>query len=170
MTQAPTHDEHRLRKSNLKQLRLPTIGAEFEKLGREAAEENGSYGQYLLQLTELEVAARQSNALASRIKQAGFPSHKDLDSFDFTSLPSLNRQQVLELTRSQWIEQHHNACLIGNSGTGKTHVATALSPAASISRSISPRPRSIADSSASSMRPTDRSVRVWAIEPRMPWR
>lgn len=130
MTQAPTHDEHRLLKSNLKQLRLPTIGAEFEKLGRQAAAENRSYGQYLLQLTELEVAARQSNALASRIKQAGFPSHKDLDSFDFTSLPSLNKQQVLELTRGQWIEQHHNACLIGNSGTGKTHVATALGLAA----------------------------------------
>ena len=130
MTQAPTHDEHRLLKSNLKQLRLPTIGAEFEKLGGEAAAENRSYAQYLLQLTELEVAARQGNALASRIKQAGFPSPKDLDSFDFTSLPSLNKQQVLELTRGQWIEQHYNACLIGNSGTGKTHVATALGLAA----------------------------------------
>jgi DNA replication protein DnaC len=130
MTDTPTRDEHHLLKSNLKQLRLPTIGAEFEKLAGEAAAENRSYAQYLLQLTELEVATRQSNALASRIKQAGFPSHKDLDSFDFTALPSLNKPQVLELTRGQWIEQRHNACLIGNSGTGKTHVATALGLAA----------------------------------------
>ena len=130
MAETTTRDEHHLLKHNLKQLRLPTIHAEFEKLGREAAAESRSYAQYLLHLTELEVAARQSNALASRIKQAGFPVHKDLDSFDFTAVPSLNKQQVLELTRGQWIEQHYNACLIGNAGTGKTHVATALGLAA----------------------------------------
>ena len=129
-TASPTRDEHHLLKSNLKQLRLPTIGAEFEKLARQAAAENRSYDQYLLELTELEVAARQSNALASRIKQAGFPSQKDLDSFDFTAVPSLNKKQVLELTRGQWIVQHHNVCMIGNSGTGKTHLATALGQAA----------------------------------------
>ena len=129
-TPSPTLDEHHLLKSNLRQLRLPTINAEYAKLAREAGAANQSYDQYLLQLTELEVAARQSNALASRIKQAGFPSHKDLDSFDFTAVPSLNKQQVLELTRGQWIDQHHNACLIGNSGTGKTHLATALGLAA----------------------------------------
>ena len=130
MTQIKSDDEHRLLKANLKQLRLPTIGGEFEKLSREAAAENHSYGQYLLQLTELELATRQANALASRIKQAGFPVHKDLDSFDFTAVPSLNKQQVLELTRGQWIEQRYNTCLIGNAGTGKTHVATALGLAA----------------------------------------
>jgi len=130
MSATSTRDEHHLLKSNLKQLRLPTIGAEFEKLAGEAAAENRSYAQYLLHLTELEVATRQGNALASRIKQAGFSSPKDLDSFDFTALPSLNKPQVLELTRGQWIEQRYNACLIGNSGTGKTHVATALGLAA----------------------------------------
>jgi len=130
MAETTVHDEHHLLKHNLKQLRLPMIGAEFEKLAREAAAEDRSYAQYLLHLTELEVAARQSNALASRIKQAGFPVHKDLDSFDFTAVPALNKQQVLELTRGQWIEQHYNACLIGNAGTGKTHVATALGLAA----------------------------------------
>jgi DNA replication protein DnaC len=130
MAETPTRDEHHLLKHNLKQLRLPTIHAEFEKLAREAATEDRSYAQYLMHLTELEVAARQSNALASRIKQAGFPVHKDLDSFDFTAVPALNKQQVLELTRGQWIEQHYNVCLIGNAGTGKTHVATALGLAA----------------------------------------
>ena len=130
MSEPTVQDEHRLLKTNLKLLRLPTIGAEFEKLSREAAAENQTYGQYLLQLTELELATRQANALASRIKQAGFPVHKDLDSFDFSAMPSLNKQQVLELTRCQWIEQHYNACLIGNAGTGKTHLATGLGLAA----------------------------------------
>ena len=130
MTQSPSQDEHRLLVHNLKQLRLPTIGAEFEKLGREAAAENRSYAQYLLGLTELELATRQANALTGRIKRAAFPVHKDLDSFDFTAAPSLNKQQVLELARCRWIEQRHNVCLIGNAGTGKTHLATALGLAA----------------------------------------
>jgi DNA replication protein DnaC len=130
MSEPTVQDEHRLLRTNLKLLRLPTIGAEFEKLSREAASDNQSYSQYLLQLTELELATRQANALASRIKQAGFPVHKDLDSFDFSAVPALNKQQVLELTRGQWIDQHYNACLIGNAGTGKTHLATALGLAA----------------------------------------
>ena len=62
-----------LLKTNLKQLRLPTMQAEFEKLAREAATANESYEQYLLRLTELEVAARAANALQARITQAGFP-------------------------------------------------------------------------------------------------
>ena len=74
-----------LLKANLKQLRLPTMLAEFEKLAREAAAANEDYQQYLLRLTELEVATRQANALKARIKQAAFPAHKDFDTFDFTA-------------------------------------------------------------------------------------
>jgi DNA replication protein DnaC len=119
-----------LLRSNLKQLRLPTIQAEFEKLAREAASANESYEQYLLRLTELEVAARSANALAARIRQAGFPVHKDFDTFDFSCVPNLSKPKVLELARGEWIEQRANVCLIGSPGTGKTHVATALGLAA----------------------------------------
>ena len=119
-----------LLKTNLKQLRLPTISAEFEKLGREAAEKNQRYETYLLRLTELEVASRSSNALQARIKAAGFPVEKDFDTFDFTVIPSLNKQKFLELARGEWIEEHANVCLIGSVGTGKTHLATALGLAA----------------------------------------
>lgn len=103
--------------------------AEFEKLAREAAEANEDYGQYLLRLTELELAARQSNALKARIKQAAFPVEKDFDTFDFAAT-SLPKQQVLELARGEWIAQRRNLCLIGSAGTGKTHIATALGLAA----------------------------------------
>ena len=119
-----------LLKANLKQLRLPTMGAEFEKLAREAAANNEDYATYLLRLTELEVAARAANTLAARIRHAGFPVAKDFDTYDFTALPSLNKPKLLELTRGEWIEQHFNVCLIGNAGTGKTHLATALGLAA----------------------------------------
>jgi DNA replication protein DnaC len=121
---------HMLLKANLKQLRLPTIGAEFEKLARDAAEAQEGYDAYLLRLTELEVAARSSNALQARIKAAGFPVHKDFDTFDFSSIPSLNKQKVLELARGEWIDDHSNCCLLGSPGTGKTHVTIALGLAA----------------------------------------
>ena len=84
-------------KTNLKQLRLPTIHAEFEKLAREAATANESYEQYLLRLTELEVAARATNVLKARIKQAAFPMAKDFDTYDFSAMPALNKPKVLEL-------------------------------------------------------------------------
>lgn len=119
-----------LLKTNLRQLRLPTIGAEFEKLAREAAVANEGHESYLLRLTELEVAARASNALQARIRAAGFPVHKDFDTFDFSAAPSLPKHKVLELARGEWIDQHDNCCLLGSVGTGKTHVAIALGLAA----------------------------------------
>ncbi len=119
-----------LLKTNLKQLKLPTVLAEYEKLAREAAAANEPYEAYLLRLTELEVASRSANALAARIRAAGFPVAKDFDSYDFSALPGLPKQKILELSRGEWIEQHYNCCLIGNAGTGKTHLATALGMAA----------------------------------------
>lgn len=119
-----------LLKANLKQLRLPTMHAEFEKLAREAASANQTFEQYLLRLTELEVTARASNALASRIKQAQFPVEKDLESYDFSAIPSLSKQKVLELARCAWVRERANLCLLGQPGTGKTHLAVALGLAA----------------------------------------
>jgi len=119
-----------LLKSNLKQLRLPTMNAECEKLAREAAVANEDYEQYLLRLTELEVAARAANVLKNRIKQAGFPVHKDFDSYDFSAMPSLNKPKILELARGEWIDQHANCCFLGSTGTGKTHLTIALGLAA----------------------------------------
>lgn len=121
---------HLLLKSNLKHLRLPAMHAEFDKLAREAAAANEGYEAYLLRLTDLEVAARASNAVQARIRAADFPVPKDFDTFDFTAVPSLPKLKVLELARGEWIDQRYNCCLIGNAGTGKTHLATALGLAA----------------------------------------
>ncbi len=108
-----------LLKHNLKTLRLPTMLAEYAKLSREAADADEGYDQYLLRLTELEVATRSANALSSRIKAAGFPALKDLETYDFSVTPGLGKQKVLELSRGQWIDEKTNACFIGNAGTGK---------------------------------------------------
>lgn len=119
-----------LLRANLKQLKLPTMLAEFDKLGREAAEGRQTFEQDLLRLTELDVSARAAHALTHRIKQAGFLTGKSLETFDFTATPSVGKQQVLELARGDWIRQHYNCCLLGNSGTGKTHLAEGLGRAA----------------------------------------
>ena len=63
--------------------------------------------------------------MAARIRAAGFPVVKDFDTFDFTAMPDLSKPKVLELARGEWIEQNVNCCLVGESGTGKTHLATA---------------------------------------------
>src|SRR5580704_5497460 len=93
-------DNHNmLVRANLKQLKLPAMGAEFTKLAREAADANEDYEQYLLRLSELEVAARASNAVQARTRAAGFPVAKDFDTFDFSAVPSLSKPKVLELAR-----------------------------------------------------------------------
>src|SRR5437660_12296811 len=65
-----------------------------------------------------------------RIKEARFPTVKSLDSFDFTAIPSLNKILVLELARCEYISRRENVIAVGNSGTGKTHIALGLGLAA----------------------------------------
>jgi len=117
-------------KDHFRQLRLPTMSQEFEKLARDAAATNQNYFQFLLRLTELELGTRAANAIATRIKNAGFPVVKDFDTFDFSALPQLSKPKVLDLARCEWIEHKYNCCLIGTQGTGKTHIAIALGLAA----------------------------------------
>ena len=104
--------------------------SEYAQLSREAADANENYQQYLLRLTELEVATHSANALTARIKGAGFPVLKDLETYDFAMMPSLSKQKILELSRGQWIDEKANVCFIGNAGTGKTHLSVALGQAA----------------------------------------
>ena len=78
----------------------------------------------------MEVNQRGANAVAARIKSAGFPVLKDLETFHFTLAPQINKQKLLELARCEWIDGKGNLCCVGNSGTGKTHLAVALGQAA----------------------------------------
>ncbi len=119
-----------LLKTQLRQLRLPTMGREFEKLARDAAATNQTFTQFLLRLTEIELGARSANAVATRIKNAEFPTIKDFDTYDFSAMPGLSKPKVLELGRCEWIEQKSNCCLVGSHGTGKTHISIGLGLAA----------------------------------------
>ena len=66
----------------------------------------------------------------SRIKNASFPVEKDLEGYNFSAIPSVSKQKMLELARCEWIRQHANVCLLGQPGTGKTHLAISLGLAA----------------------------------------
>lgn len=114
----------------LKQLKLPSMLREYGKLADLCREEDADYRTYLLRLVEREVLDREMRAAERRTKAARFPVIKTLDTFDFTAQPSLNQALVRELLRGQYISRRENVLLIGNSGTGKTHLLTALAFAA----------------------------------------
>jgi DNA replication protein DnaC len=110
----------------LKRLRLPAIGRHYQELARQAAQGNLPYEAFLLALVEIEAQQREENAHQKRLRMARFPVLKSLDQFDFTALPSLNKARVLDLAQGSYLDKRENLILMGNSGTGKTHLATAL--------------------------------------------
>lgn len=115
---------------HLKALKLPTFLREHDKLARQCATEGVDHTGYLLRLAELELLDRERRLIERRIRQARFPTVKSLDSFDFAAIPSLNKLLVLELARGEYVERRENVIALGNSGTGKTHVALGLGLAA----------------------------------------
>lgn len=119
-----------LLKHHLKALRLPTVGNECEKIARQCAADNIDHLGFLLQVVELELIERERKAAERRLKAARFPAPKTLDDFDFTARPSVNKPQLLDLVRGDYLSKRENVLLIGPSGTGKTHLATTLGMAA----------------------------------------
>lgn len=115
-----------LLKHHLKALKLPTIHGECEKVAARCAAENVDHLRFLLQLCELELLERERRAAERRLKAARFPSPKTLEGFDFTAQPSINRPLVMELMRCVYIDNRENVMLVGNPGTGKSHLATAM--------------------------------------------
>jgi DNA replication protein DnaC len=115
---------------HLKALKLPTILREYQAVAQLCARERSSFEQYLLRLTERELLDREQRAAQRRIREAKFPVLKTLDTFDFSAQPSINEASVRELIRGEYILQKENILLVGNPGTGKSHLATALGLAA----------------------------------------
>ena len=115
---------------HLKALKLPTFLREHQKLARQCAAEGMDHVRYLARLVELELIDRERRMVERRIKAAKFPTVKSLDSFDFSAIPKLNKMQVLELARCEWIDRRENVIALGPSGTGKTHIALGLGLAA----------------------------------------
>jgi DNA replication protein DnaC len=123
-------EENLLLDTYLKALRLPTFLANYRKFAEEAAQVDHSYDRFLLALAEQEVAQRERNRIARRIKGAHFPVLKELADFDFSCISSPDKQRVLELARGSYIQKAEPIIMVGNPGLGKTHVATAIALAA----------------------------------------
>lgn len=111
---------------NLRELRLPTILREYEAASRSAIEAGHSYIEYLSGLTGLELSERRARRIKRRISEAQFPALKPLESFDVAKAPSLSAHRVRELVSGKYLEKGDNIIILGKSGTGKTHFATAL--------------------------------------------
>jgi DNA replication protein DnaC len=114
----------------LKQLKLPTMLREYASLAATCGKEDADYPSYLLRLAERELIDRERRAAERRVKAARFPVVKTLDTFDFKAQPSINQALIRELTTGEYIDRHENVLFVGNSGTGKTHLACSLAFAA----------------------------------------
>jgi len=112
--------------ADLKELCLPAVTANWERVGLEAERKRQGHPEYLAELAHLEVTQRRERRIARRIRDARFPVLKTLDGFDFAAQPELDREAVLELFRCEFVDRKHNVVLIGGIGTGKTHLAIAL--------------------------------------------
>jgi DNA replication protein DnaC len=110
----------------MKKLKLPTMLREYAALAAVCRKDRSDFPVYLLRLAERELLDREKRAAERRIKDAGFPVIKTIDTYEFSAQPSINEPLVRELLRGEYLDQRENVLLIGNPGTGKTHLASAL--------------------------------------------
>ena len=115
---------------HLKELKLPSFLREYGKMAAQCAAEGVDHPTYLLRLGELELIDRHQRMVERRIRAARFPAVKSMDTFDFTAIPSVNKALVMELARCEYVQRRENIIAVGNSGTGKTHIALGLGLAA----------------------------------------
>ncbi len=107
-------------------LRLPTIRAEFTDMAQAAAREQMSYRGFLAELLMAECDDRARRRSERRIKAAAFPREKSLRAFDFDANPNVDPAVLHTLATVEWVKKGLPLCLIGDSGTGKSHLLIAL--------------------------------------------
>ena len=111
-------------------LHLPTVASQCAPLAEQAEREHQPYLGYLEALLAAELEDRERRAIDRRIKEAHLPRIKTLDEFDFRQAPLVSPTQLSELAEGGYLERAEPIVFIGDSGTGKTHLLTALCVAA----------------------------------------
>lgn len=109
-----------------RQLRLPTVGGQYLKLAEEAIKQKHGHVAYLEALLGVEVEERERNAVARRIQEAKFPKLKTLEGFHFEEAPHLPAAQIRRLAEGGYLSRSEPIIFLGDTGTGKTHMATGL--------------------------------------------
>ena len=109
-----------------KQLRLSTIGGQFLQVAEQAIRQKQSHLSYLEALLEAEVEERDRNAVARRIKEAHFPKVKTLEEFTFSDAPHIPVSFMRNLAEGGYLNRSEPIIFLGETGTGKTHLATGL--------------------------------------------
>jgi len=113
-------------KENLRQLKLSTIRKELDSNVRKAREAGSDYEEFLLELTSQELKNRNENRLKRRIREAKFPLFKTLECFNSDAAEGLDLRLLREIVTCDFLKEHRNIILMGRSGTGKSHLATAI--------------------------------------------
>lgn len=113
-----------------KQLRLPTVGGQFERLADQAVKQQHSHLSYLEALLEAEVEERVRRAVERRIQESRFPATKTLEEFDFECASHIPAAQVRSLAEGGYLARKEPVIFIGDTGTGKSHLAVGLAVAA----------------------------------------
>ncbi|MBF6216423.1 IS21-like element helper ATPase IstB [Nocardia farcinica] len=107
-------------------LRLPTIRAQFNEIADNATREQMTYRAFLAELLIAECDDRARRRSERRIRAAGFPRDKSLRAFNFDANPNVDPATINTLATGEWIRNGLPLCLIGDSGTGKSHLLIAL--------------------------------------------
>lgn len=126
MNRKPTITEPPHLSADLKELKLPSFSQHWVRLAEEAVRQRQPYAEYLAELAHQEVCDRLERRVRRRVSEARFPRLKTLDGFDFDAQPDLDRAAVIELATGGFVDDHANVVLMGEVGTGKTHLAIAL--------------------------------------------
>jgi DNA replication protein DnaC len=113
-----------------KALSLPTVRTQAASLADAAARDGATHRAYLAELLAAEVDARQTRRRERRLKEARFPRIKTLAAFDFDAAPNIPPATIATLADGSWIDRGEPVVLLGDSGTGKTHLLIALGVAA----------------------------------------
>ena len=130
VTNARTAAMEALIEAHATELKLPTVRRRFKALADEATREQQTPVAYLAALLEAETAERAERRERRRLNDARFPALKHLDDFHFADNPKIPQATIAALAEGSWINDRESVILIGDSGTGKTHLATALAIAA----------------------------------------
>ncbi|AEA28867.1 IstB domain protein ATP-binding protein (plasmid) [Pseudonocardia dioxanivorans CB1190] len=118
------------RSATCRTLRLPTIRSSVDDVVTGAEHEQLTYRGFLAELLPAECDDRDRRRLVRRVKAAGFPREKWLEDFDFAANPNVNPATIHHLAGGEWIRKGDPLCLIGDSGTGKSHLLIGLGTAA----------------------------------------